>query len=258
MYNEIIGTYKIINTITNKYYYGSSKNIIKRFSKHKNQLNNNTHHCIYLQNAYNKYGLNSFEFIIDKQFCTKEEATIYEQNILDTCTNLYNISKTASGGDIITYHPNKEEILRKIKESVINRNKLLSPEEKKIKYGRKGEKNGMFGKTHTDEIKQLISNLHKGNSYCKGIKKSEETIKKMSEHASTRIGVKNPFFGKHHSDDTKKLMSEKRKGKKSSNARKVIVNNIEYESVTQLAKSENITPALVIYRIKKKFIWIQI
>ena len=53
---KIIGTYKIINKKTQKYYYGSSKNIYVRIIQHKSQLKNNKHHCVYLQNSYNKYG----------------------------------------------------------------------------------------------------------------------------------------------------------------------------------------------------------
>ncbi len=57
-----IGTYKIVNKINNKIYYGSSKHI----KKHKSQLKNNKHHCLYLQRAYNKYGANNFEYEDEK------------------------------------------------------------------------------------------------------------------------------------------------------------------------------------------------
>ena len=54
-----------------------------------------------------------------------------------------------------------------------------------------GEKNGMFGKTHTDEVK-----------------------KKLSELCKQRIGDKNHFYNKHHSDETKRKISEKNLGRK--------------------------------------------
>ena len=49
----------------------------------------------------------------------------------------------------------------------------------------RGDRNGFYGKTHTDETKLIISNINK-------------------EH----IGEKNSFYGKHHSEETKKKLSE--------------------------------------------------
>ncbi|ARF09221.1 GIY-YIG nuclease [Catovirus CTV1] len=115
---KIIGTYKIINKKTQKYYYGSSKNIYVRIIQHKSQLKNNKHHCVYLQNSYNKYGKDSFYYEIDKICNDIDDALKQEQYVIDNNKeNLYNISKLTSGGDIITNHPNREQILRKIKES---------------------------------------------------------------------------------------------------------------------------------------------
>ena len=40
----MIGIYKIVNSINNKIYVGSAKNIKKRWSAHKSDLNKNKHH----------------------------------------------------------------------------------------------------------------------------------------------------------------------------------------------------------------------
>ena len=79
----MIGIYKIRNTINNKYYIGSSKNIKKRFNKHKYQLKKGTHHCIYLQRAYKKYGSSVFDFEIYKLFDTIEKAIVIEQHMIN-------------------------------------------------------------------------------------------------------------------------------------------------------------------------------
>jgi group I intron endonuclease len=80
----------------------------------------------------------------------------------------------------------------------------MSLEERKEKFGKCGEKNGMYGKTHTEEVRKKISEMHKGNSYCKGKKLSEEIREKMSKNAKLKIGEKNPFFGKKHTEEVKK------------------------------------------------------
>ena len=44
-----------------------------------------------------------------------------------------------------------------------------------------GERNGMFGKTHTDEVKMKLSSLQKGNKLFFGHTHTEEAKKKMSD-----------------------------------------------------------------------------
>ena len=61
------GIYCISNKINDNKYIGQSVNIEKRFKEHKYHLNNNSHHNQHLQNAYNKYGNNNFDFIILKR-----------------------------------------------------------------------------------------------------------------------------------------------------------------------------------------------
>lgn len=60
------------------------------------------------------------------------------------------------------------------------------------------------------------------NNYGKRIEKQR---KQMLEH--------NPFRGKQHTPETRAKISLAKKGKPSSKRRKIIVNGVEYESVTQ-------------------------
>lgn len=58
------GIYKIVNSVNGKYYVGSTNNFKKRWICHRYLLKANRHHNTKLQNAWNKYGENSFNFII--------------------------------------------------------------------------------------------------------------------------------------------------------------------------------------------------
>lgn len=94
----MIGIYKIENLITNKIYIGSSKNINERFINHKSMLRNNSHHCIYLQRAIDKYGLDNFSFEV-LELCPEEDLVIKEQYYIDLYKgNLYNMLLIANPG----------------------------------------------------------------------------------------------------------------------------------------------------------------
>lgn len=58
------GVYVITNIVNGKIYIGSSVNIKKRWTQHKYKLNKGAHANKYLQRAWNKYGVDKFEFII--------------------------------------------------------------------------------------------------------------------------------------------------------------------------------------------------
>ena len=94
----ITGIYTITNIINNKIYVGKSKNIKYRFTEHLKCLENNKHHNIYLQNAFNKYGKEAFKLEIleecDITFIFSQEN--YWCNLLNTHNRSfgYNIRPT--------------------------------------------------------------------------------------------------------------------------------------------------------------------
>jgi len=88
------GIYCINNTFNNHKYIGSSYNIKKRFTTHKNELRKNRHHSQYLQNAWNKYGEDSFKFIILTE-CDRDLLLIKEQEHFIKYNPEYNVSKSS-------------------------------------------------------------------------------------------------------------------------------------------------------------------
>lgn len=247
---NIIGVYKIINKQNGHFYVGSSINIKKRLDRHQNELEKGIHHSIYLQRAFDKYGKESFDFTVYKITETEDEARELEQKILDTAKCLYNISKKASGGDLISYHPQKDEIIKNISRAVQKRMDTLTTEEKKKIFGKKGKLNPMYGQRHSEEVKKRISEANKGNSFAKGAKRALEQRQRLAKIASQRTGDKNPFFGKKHTEETKQKIAEKRKGILPSNSRKVLIKGIIYESLTDASRKLGVVPATILYRIK--------
>ena len=105
----IMYIYQIRNVINNKKYYGKTKDINKRKKRHFRDLDHNSHHCIYLQRAYNEYGKDNFVFEILFENLTEEEAEKKEYELInEDYNNNYNCSKNSTGGDLISYNPNRD------------------------------------------------------------------------------------------------------------------------------------------------------
>jgi hypothetical protein len=90
----MIGIYKIVNTINNSCYVGSSINFKERKGRHFKMLRKGNHHSIILQRAYNKYGVVNFIFSIIEE-CDKSILLSREQYWIDTLKPVYNVCKIA-------------------------------------------------------------------------------------------------------------------------------------------------------------------
>lgn len=133
----MIGLYAIVHVPTNKAYVGSSLNIKRRLKEHKTQLKHKKHHCTHLQNSWNKYGEEQFQFKIPTVVDTIEEARDIEQAFLDCFFDqLFNTKTSAVGAPVGEYHPAKKADWHM--KTIMER---LTPEERKKKYGKtKGTK----------------------------------------------------------------------------------------------------------------------
>lgn len=84
------GIYKITNTLNGKCYIGSSTNINRRLSTHKNLLVKNKHNSYKLQRSINKYGIDKFSFeIIEIVYFCKEFSTRYKTDLLECIEQTY-------------------------------------------------------------------------------------------------------------------------------------------------------------------------
>lgn len=77
------GIYKIRNKKNDKVYIGSSRNIERRFREHKVYLKNDSHCNNHLQNSWNKYGKENFEFK-PVLYCSVDDLVFYEQRTIDS------------------------------------------------------------------------------------------------------------------------------------------------------------------------------
>jgi len=145
------GIYQIVNKCNGHRYIGSACNLNKRESDHFSALRSGNHHNIHLQYAYDKYGIDAFEFQVLEVVKQPVALILLEQYYLDDYDPEYNFALVATGGG--RYHSDETKL--------------------KIKRAREGKK-------LTDEAKAKVSRAQKGKEV------SFETRNKLGKAAKGR------------------------------------------------------------------------
>jgi hypothetical protein len=182
--------YKTTNLVNGKYYIGKD-------------IYNNPKYLgsgIALRKAIEKYGRDNFIKEILYECSTKEELNAKEAE----CVNSeivndkmsYNLIEGGQGGDTYKYRKNKGPVGSNVERYGEDRAKKIA---EKRSNSLKGDRNGMFGKTITEEHKQKMIEANKKRDYhfseshkskikeaLTGKKDSDEVRQKKKEAAKTR------------------------------------------------------------------------
>ena len=243
------GIYKITNTANGKFYIGSSINLKQRFNEHIGLLTKKSHPNFILQRSWNKHGRDKFTFEIIEE-CPNDQKVCFEreQYYLDLLKPYlevgYNISKHAAGGDNFTLHPNKEAIREKIR--ILNM----------------GDKNGMFGRTHSpDAIEKQKAKAQGRFSLQWFIEKHGEELGTQKYHERRQMLSNREINYKHDNGLTgKKVVVESTRGSSVSRGRNALKDRKEEFSIDilnlelsskQIADKYKISTAAVKYHRKK-------
>jgi group I intron endonuclease len=154
--------YRIINKITKQNYVGQTRqDLCERWSQHKKKQSN----CRYLKAAFNKYGIENFEFKLIC-ICFDNDLNKFEIDYIKKYNSLipngYNLR---AGGECGGRH--NEETKRKISETLKNKINVIFSKPQ-------------LGKLHTEEVKQKISNSLKGKKIKpESIEKRSQTVIKF-------------------------------------------------------------------------------
>ena len=221
--------YKIMNTVNGKFYIGSTGCMRQRMSCHQARLRKNMHHCSHLQNAWNKYGRDAFDFVVVEEVPSIEELSAAEDRWLQEHygkPHCYNLSRYAEApmrgrfGELAHNYgkPVPEELRERISQTLKGfyaedpsnhpRRGRSHTEETRKKISRKINEalsRGGAGKyTRSPETLRKLSESQKGNSYAKGYKRTEEECRAISE----RMKGNSLWLGKKHSEESKLKMGK--------------------------------------------------
>lgn len=247
MANAIVsGIYKITNLDTGKCYVGSAVKIKSRWSEHRNDLKRGTHHSAKLQNAWNKYGADRFDFSILEYVADRNDLVCREQHwmdSLDCVASGYNVLPVAGSalGRVVS-----EETCRKISEA--NTGNVWTDERKAAaSAARKGRPVSQSAAKKISEAlrgkkRKPLTELHRARigAKSKGRSPSAETRMKLSKAIT---GIKRPP----PTDEARANMSEAHKGKNLGVERpqevkdKIAAAVREWHRLRKLAKDQQAT-----------------
>jgi group I intron endonuclease len=170
--NNWTGIYKISWHDSEKglFYYGQSQNVYKRAQQHLRSLRRGDHENRLLQEAYDKYGKPSIEFVL---FCSKAALNKREQELLDAYFDWPGNCNLAPNATGTRGYKMTDESRKKISELRIGKS-LSEDHKRKISEGlyrrtargwkrvrRFGESNHFFGKKHTEETRLRMQSVSK-------------------------------------------------------------------------------------------------
>lgn len=179
------GVYLISNNVNGKCYVGSTVHLDQRRREHFSRLANNKHINAHLQNAYNKYGREAFDFeileTIDIDDNIKDKLLKREQFWIDNLKPEYNILLVA--GSNLGYH-HTDETKRKISESTTG----VKKSEEHAKHIREGQS----GRVLTEEHKAKLSEAakHRKSPSNHAIISIDGVIYNSLKEASEATGIK--------------------------------------------------------------------
>lgn len=194
------GIYCIENIVSGRKYYGSSIDVDKRFDRHKRDLVLGSHHNQFMQRSYDKNGEHCFVFYVIEEttFSDRDSLLSLEQEYITENINDggYNMAP-ASGGDLLTNHPNRTDIIERMRATQLVKISSMSEEEKRVKWAKYGEdtpnwRNG--GVCRKICPKCNTNNIAATSSTC--------------AMCRDRSGENNPFYKRNHTETTKKHLSE--------------------------------------------------
>ena len=236
-----------------KRYFGATVNFDRRLKQHLSALRLGKHENLILQSLYTD-GWRLCDRIDLFPMKTKDHALILEKAFILGSEGDPDVVNIGCDYNTFSRHPRQDEIKVGLIATLKFYRENSTHEEKSARTA--GENNGMFGKTHSEKTRKVLSEKHillnqvRDVHPSSGKTHSDRTKSRLSELASLRTGERNAFFGKKHSEETKKHWAEIKKGMLPPNLKPVSIEGVTFESASAAGRSLGLAVSVVTWRVK--------
>lgn len=183
--------YEILNTVNSKRYIGCTNNTEKRFSQHRRALGNNKHWNPYLQNSYNKHGIENFQYNVLIAFNDSDDMYFNERKMISESEGLYNIAEGGLGGD--TYSNRSEEQMEITRKKLSDISKVRN--KKNLEMHRENTsklwEDDKYRERVTDSVNKAYENPVYRKKVSEGVKKALENPEIKQKWSDCKVGSKN-------------------------------------------------------------------
>ena len=227
------GIYKITSP-SGRIYIGQARDIEKRWKSYR-RLDKSIRFQVKLYNSFQKYEVDShkFEIIEECEFEKLNERERFWQDEFDVLN-----------GGLNSILQSTEELPRVCSTETKAKLKIIFSGENNAMFGKKGEEHPAFGYRHSKE------------AIIKMSEKSKLHNNRPEELENKRIrmtGKNNSSYGKSPSKETRQKQRDKLLGKPNfKNRKKVEIDNVQYESLSEASKILKIGFSTIQYRICSK------
>lgn len=248
--------YKVTNRINGKIYVGQKEGSIEGY------LGSG----LLIKRAVEKYGRENFNNVVLEECRSRDEANTRETfwiNELRAYERLigYNISKTWFGGDVLSNHPDRSAIGRKISYSLTG--KKRSEETKaKLRMFFRSENHPWIGRTipenERERLKTFVGRKHTAEAREKiaASNRKDDAVKRRPKvykfNEEFREKSRKNNLGKVLSDETKEKLRQAQLGKKPGNMKAVWVEGQRYESLHAAATATGLPLSTLRNRLSSK------
>jgi len=209
------GIYAIRNRTNGHQYIGSAKNFENRWWWHCYWLRRGEHENIYLQRSFNKYGEETFDFIILEYVEDPELLTPREQHYFDTLKPEYNSNLLAGRPPDATGRTRSEATRHRM--SKAQKRAWTDERRRKESEARTGKTyEELYGPDCAAEVREKLSATHRGlNHTDKARRKMSESAKRawsperrQSQSEALRDKMYGERYGPEHAAQIRQRQSE--------------------------------------------------
>lgn len=185
------GIYIIKNKVNGKVYIGQTKKLGQRYSEHLGRIKKHKHHNELLQRAFEKYGVDNFEYSVLEEVLESSMLNEREKYWIDYYGGLNSDKNYNLKDPLLNEHSDYvRKKLSKVNSGINNPNygnkwtQKMKNKASSLKKGKSWEE--LYGKEKAEEMKKNAAKSQEGRTH------SEEVKDKIRQY---NIGEKNPAYG---------------------------------------------------------------